>query len=54
MSTKKGDKVLDPFIGSGTTAVAANELKRKWYGIESNPDYVKIAKTRLRKSNKNV
>ena len=54
MSTKKGDKVLDPFIGSGTTAVAANELKRKWYGIESNPDYVKIAKTRLQKANKNV
>ena len=49
MSTKKGDVVLDPFIGSGTTAVAANELKRKWYGIESNSDYVKIAKKRISK-----
>ena len=49
INTKNGDTVLDPFIGSGTTAVAANELKRKWYGIESNSDYVKIAKKRISK-----
>jgi DNA modification methylase len=47
MASIKGDVVLDPFIGSGTTAVAAKELKRKWYGIETNPEYVKIAKKRI-------
>ena len=47
MASIKGDVVLDPFIGTGTTAVAAKELKRKWYGIETNPEYVKIAKKRI-------
>ena len=47
MASIKGDIVLDPFIGTGTTAVAAKELKRKWYGIETNPEYVKIAKKRI-------
>lgn len=46
-STRKGDHVLDPFLGSGTTAVAAQELGRRWLGIESNPDYVKIAQKRI-------
>ena len=40
--TKKGDIVLDPFMGSGTTAYVAQELSRKWIGIELNPEYVKI------------
>lgn len=47
MATKKGDTVLDPFIGTGTTAVAAHQLKRRWIGIESNTEYVKIAKKRI-------
>lgn len=47
MATNKGDSILDPFLGAGTTAVAANQLKRKWIGIESNPEYVKIAKNRI-------
>jgi site-specific DNA-methyltransferase (adenine-specific) len=47
MATKKGDTVLDPFIGVGSTAVAADQLKRKWVGIESNSEYVKIAKKRI-------
>jgi len=46
-STRKGDYVLDPFLGSGTTAAAAQELGRRWLGIESNPDYVKIAQKRI-------
>lgn len=46
-STRKGDYVLDPFLGSGTTAAAAQELGRRWLGIESNPDYVKIARQRI-------
>ncbi len=39
--------VLDPFIGSGTTAVAANRLNRKWIGIELNPEYTKLAEIRI-------
>ena len=42
-----GGIVLDPFMGSGTTAVVAGELKRKFIGIELNRKYVKIAKSRL-------
>lgn len=46
--------VLDPFVGSGTTAVAAKNLGRKFIGMDSNPEYVAIANRRLReiKSNK--
>ena len=40
--------ILDPFIGSGTTAVAVKKLKRNFIGIEINPDYCKIARERLR------
>jgi len=42
-----GDLILDPFAGSGTTARAAKDLKRKFIGIEINPDYCKIAEERL-------
>ena len=39
--------VLDPFMGSGTTAVVAENLDRDWIGIELNSDYVEIAKKRI-------
>jgi DNA modification methylase len=39
--------VLDPFMGSGTTAVVARSLGLKYVGIELNPDYIKIADKRL-------
>jgi len=39
--------VLDPFIGSGTTAVAALRLKRRFFGIELNPAYVELANHRI-------
>ena len=45
--TKEGDVVLDPFMGSGTTAYVAQKLSRKWIGIELNPNYVKIIKERV-------
>ncbi len=46
-STRKSDYVLDPFLGSGTTAAAAQELGRRWVGIECNPEYAKIAQKRI-------
>jgi site-specific DNA-methyltransferase (adenine-specific) len=39
--------VLDPFIGSGTTAIAAEELSRDWLGIELNPDFASMAAQRI-------
>ena len=43
----EGDLVLDPFLGSGTTAVAASELDRRFVGIELNADYVAVAEKRM-------
>lgn len=47
ISSNAGDLVLDPFMGSGTTPVACKELDRRYIGIDLNPEYVEIAKTRL-------
>jgi site-specific DNA-methyltransferase (adenine-specific) len=47
LGTVEGTVVLDPFMGSGTTAVAARNLKRRFVGIEINPEYVAIAQRRL-------
>ncbi len=41
--------VLDPFMGSGTTAIVARSLNRNYLGIELNPEYIKIAHRRLDK-----
>jgi len=46
--TKKGDVVLDPFVGSGTTAIAALKLDRKYIGFEIDRKYCKTAKSRIR------
>ena len=48
-STKVGDVVYDPFLGSGSTAVACEHLGRKCIGIELDESYVKTAITRLEK-----
>ena len=45
--SNEGDLVLDPFMGSGTTGVAAKNLGRKFIGIELDPDYFKIAEDRI-------
>ena len=50
--TNEGDIVLDPFMGSGTTALAAIELNRHYIGIEMNEDYVNIANTLIEEKNK--
>ena len=46
--TQPGDLVLDPFMGSGTTAVAAQKLDRLYVGTELNPEYIAVANERLR------
>jgi len=46
--SKAGDTVFDPFTGSGTTAVVALQHKRKFVGTELNPEYAKIAETRIK------
>ena len=47
--SNKNDLILDPFLGSGTTAVVCKKLNRKFIGIEINPEYCKIAEERLKK-----
>ena len=46
-SSQEGEIILDPFVGSGTTCVAAKRLGRKYIGFEINEKYYKIAKDRL-------
>lgn len=46
-----GDTILDPFLGSGTTAVACVRTGRNYIGIEKEPKYVEIALKRLEKVN---
>jgi len=45
--TYQGDVVLDPFAGSGTTCVAARQDGRDYVGYEINPDYCRLAESRL-------
>ncbi len=45
--TEEGDIVLDPFLGSGTTALAAVQLGRKYVGIDTNEEYCAFSKNRV-------
>jgi len=47
-SSNEGDIVLDPFMGSGTTAIACKQLDRKYVGFEIDPEYYKYATDRLK------
>lgn len=49
MVTPPGGTVLDPFMGSGSTGVAARGLSMQFIGIEQDPDYLKISKARILK-----
>ena len=42
LTTLEGDLVFDPFMGSGTTALLAQELNRNWLGFEIDPKYIEI------------
>jgi site-specific DNA-methyltransferase (adenine-specific) len=46
--SNENDLILDPFLGSGTTAVACEKLNRKWIGIELNEEYCEITKQRIK------
>jgi tRNA G10 N-methylase Trm11 len=47
MSSDPGDMILDPFLGTGTTAVAAKALGRHFIGIDLDPEYVQIARAKI-------
>jgi len=46
--SNENEIILDPFAGSGTTGVACKQLKRKFIGIELNPEYIIVTKNRLK------
>jgi modification methylase len=46
-STDRGDVVLDPFFGTGTTGAVAKRLGRHWIGVERDPDYANAAEERI-------
>lgn len=47
MTTNEGDLVLDPFLGTGTTAIAAKRLSRHYIGIELDPLYAQVARDKV-------
>ena len=49
--SNEGDTVFDPFIGSGSTAIASILSRRNYIGIEKEPEYIKIAEKRLERVN---
>jgi site-specific DNA-methyltransferase (adenine-specific) len=53
ISPEDGQLILDPFMGSGTTAIACKELGRDFIGFEINKDYLDIANKRLEQSTLN-
>jgi len=50
VASNRGDVVLDPFCGSGTTLVTAQKLDRNWIGIDNNPNALDITNERLKDS----
>jgi len=47
LGSREGDVILDPFMGSASTLVAAHLMNRKWIGIEKDEEYFKIAEARM-------
>ncbi|MDR0588655.1 MAG: site-specific DNA-methyltransferase [Burkholderiales bacterium] len=53
MTTDENDVVLDPFLGTGTTAIAAKRLGRQYIGFELDDEYVKISRKKLKQTKPN-
>lgn len=47
LNSYEGEVVLDPFVGSGTTAVAAQNLNRKWIGVDLSEEYIQMCHDRI-------
>ena len=52
ISSTNAQLILDPFSGSGTTAIVAMGLKRDFIGIELSPDYCKLSEERIERNKK--
>jgi site-specific DNA-methyltransferase (adenine-specific) len=52
--TYRDDLVLDPFMGSGSTALAAKETGRHYVGFDTEPEYVELARQRIAASESGV
>ena len=52
--TKENDVILDPFIGSGTTAIVADKMGRNYIGIDINNEYCKMAKDEIEFNSKGL
>ena len=48
LGSREDDLVLDPFVGSGTTCIAAKLMNRKYIGMEMDDEYVVIAEERIK------
>jgi DNA modification methylase len=49
MLTKRGDLVVEPFSGSGSTLIACTKMKRRCFGMEKSPVYAEVIKKRWEK-----
>jgi site-specific DNA-methyltransferase (adenine-specific) len=54
LGSRKGDTIIDPFLGSGTAAIAAELMERKWIGCELMEEYAKTAVARISAPRKQV
>ena len=52
IGSTNAEVILDPFMGSGTTAVVAKALGRKYIGIDISPEYCKMAEERIARNGK--
>ena len=50
LTTQEGDLVLDPFMGSGTTAIVAKNLNREWMGFDIDDKYIDLTEKRINQS----
>lgn len=54
LTTREGDVVLDPFMGSGTTVIACKVLNRHFIGFEISAEYCELAKQRIRNNSESI